>query len=126
MVYLALSKHAADNTNCVQLIWRGGTGWGTGVTEINKHKIFPSYIKLVRMGNVFSAYWSRDGENWELVGAEMIDNINQNCYIGLAVSAENSDRFTGAVFSDVTINNIPEPAVLGLAGLIASFFFRKR
>ena len=126
MVYLALSKHAADNTNCVQLIWRGGTGWGTGVTEINKHKIFPSYIKLVRMGNVFSAYWSRDGENWELVGAEMIDNINQNCYIGLAVSAENSDRFTGAVFSDVKINNVPEPVIPVLAGLIAIAFFRKR
>ncbi len=124
MVYLALSKHDANDINCAQIIWRGGTGWGTGVSEINKHKIFPSYIKLVRMGDVFSGYWSRDGESWELVGSQTI-NINQNCYIGLAVSAENSDRFTGAVFSDVTINNIPEPAVLGLAGLIASFFLEK-
>jgi len=112
MAFLALSKHAADNTNCVQFIWRGGTGWGTGAAEISKYKIFPSYIKLVRLGNLFSSYWSRDGVSWEFVGNEVLDNIGQNCYIGLAVCAENPDRFTGAVFSDVTINNIPEPGVL--------------
>ena len=127
MAYVCLTKMDANNTNSVQFIWRGGTGWGTGVSHIDKYKVFPSYIKLIRLGNIFSAYWSRDGNDWELVGDETINNIDQNCYIGLAVSAENSDRYTGAVFSDVTINNIPEPTVTILFFvLILKLYFIKK
>ena len=122
MAFIGLTKLDASNNNAAQFIWRSFTGAGTGVTTLDKYKIFPSYIKLVRIGNTFSGYWSRDGEIWEFVDSQTI-NINQNCYIGLGASANNKDRFTGAVFSDVKINNIPEPAILGLVGLIA-FAFR--
>ena len=62
MAYIALTKMDANNTNSIQFIWRENTGWGTPVSAIDKYKIFPSYIKLVRLGNLFAAYWSRNGE----------------------------------------------------------------
>ncbi len=121
MAHVCLTKMDANNTNSAQFIWRENTGAGTPVTSIDKYKMFPSYLKLSRIGNTFSAYWSRDCETWTFVGSAEI-NMNQNCYIGLGITAQNADRFNGAVFSHVTINNIPEPVILGFAGLIALVF----
>ena len=110
MAFVSLTKHDANNTNVAQLIWRENTGWGTGATPIDKYKIFPSYIKLTRIGNTFAGYWSRDGKSWEFIDSMEI-SMNQTCYIGLAVSANNKDRFSGAVFSDVQVQNISADTV---------------
>jgi len=102
MALMAMTKHDANNTNRTQLIWRSITGGGPGATGQDKYRAFPSYMKLTRVGNTFSGYWSQDGTAWELISSQNI-SMNQTCYIGLAVSANNSDRITGAVFSDVKV-----------------------
>jgi len=107
MAHICLTKMDANNTNSAQFIYRTTAGAGTPVDSLDRYKMFPSYIKLSRVGNVFSAYWSADGDSWEIVGSTYI-SMNQNCYIGLGVTANNNDRFTGAVFSDVKIQDVPD------------------
>ncbi len=110
MAYITLSRLDANNTNSAQFIWRAITGGGTGVLAKDKYRAFPSYIKLTRIRNTFAGYWSADGENWEFIGNTEI-SMNQICYIGLAVSPNNRDRFNGAVFSDVKVQDIKSDAI---------------
>ena len=121
MAHICLTKMDANNTNGAQFISRSNTGDSTPVEGKYTYRMFPSYLKLIRIGDAFDGYWSSDGETWERVGNATI-SMNQTCYIGLGVTANNNDRFSGAVFSDVTINNIPEPAFFGLIALIVLAF----
>ena len=125
MAFIGLTKLDASNNNAAQFIWRSFTGSGTDAATLNKSNIIPSYVKLSRIGNSFEGLWSHDGVTWESVGSQNI-NMSQNCYIGLGVSANDRNRFTGTVFSDVTVQNIPEPAFFSLIGLtLLAFFSRK-
>ena len=90
-----------------------------------RHFSVRHYLKLTRMGNAFDGYWSPDGETWEHIGGKTI-SMNQTCYIGLGVTANNNDRFSDAIFTDVTIQNIPEPGIFGLLGLIFLTFFSEK
>ena len=105
MAFIALTKMDANNTNSAQFIWRSFTGAGTGISTIDRYKMFPSYIKLTRIGNTFAGYWSPDGETWTFVGSTDI-SMSKSCYIGLGYSAQNADRFGGAVFSDVKVQDV--------------------
>ena len=105
MAYIALSRLDVNNTNSAQFVWRSVTGAGVGFTTKDKYKMFPSYIKLTRMGNIFSGFWSPDGETWTFVGSTEFP-MNKICYIGLGFSAHNSSRFSGAVFSNVKVQDI--------------------
>ncbi len=67
----------------------------------------PYWVKLVRQGNLFTAYHSEDGVNWVLQ-AESSETTNPetvsmsaNVYIGLALTSHSSGVTTEAVFSDV-------------------------
>lgn len=67
------------------------------------------YMKLNRTGNQFTAYTSKDGENWDKLGERMIE-MGENVYIGLAVDANKVaneiDNLNTAKFSNISINNI--------------------
>ncbi len=124
MAHICLTRMDANNTNGAQFISRATTGAGTPVEGKYTYRMFPSYLKLTRMGNAFDGYWSPDGVTWERVGSTTI-SMNQTCYIGLGVTANNNDRFSDAIFSDVTIQNIPEPIIPTLLLLFGFKFFRK-
>ena len=94
----------SDNTNQTLFVRRLTTGAATSSSMIYDTNMLPSYVKLSRIGDTFSGYWSRDGFSWQLIGSQTI-SMNQNCYIGLAVSANDNSRFGDAIFSDITIQD---------------------
>ncbi len=64
----------------------------------------PTWLRLVRAGNAFTAYESSDGQDWRLLGTETIA-MPGSVYVGLAVTSHNADLTALATFSDVTVSS---------------------
>jgi regulation of enolase protein 1 (concanavalin A-like superfamily) len=62
----------------------------------------PGWVRLVREGSLFSAYFSADGSNWTMVGTDTIA-IDSSVYVGLAVTSHNSASAATATFTNVTV-----------------------
>ena len=60
----------------------------------------PGWVRLVREGNLFSAYESQDGSQWVLVGTDTI-SMPPTVYVGLAVTSHNTSATATASFSNV-------------------------
>jgi regulation of enolase protein 1 (concanavalin A-like superfamily) len=63
----------------------------------------PGWVRLVREGNLFSAYQSQDGSQWTLVGTDTI-SMPAIVYVGLAVTSHNTAAIATATFSNVVIS----------------------
>lgn len=61
-----------------------------------------TWLKLVRSGNTFNAYWSWDASNWTFAGGEYI-SMGSTIYVGLAVTSHADGAVAGASFSGVDV-----------------------
>ncbi|MCG8702204.1 MAG: DUF1349 domain-containing protein, partial [Bacteroidales bacterium] len=66
-----------------------------------------AWLKLERVGKSFIGYYSTDGATWDVIHKISID-MNEEVYVGLAVSNFNQSSLCTAVFSQVDVNN-PSP-----------------
>ncbi len=64
----------------------------------------PVWLQLVRSGDNFSGYYSRDGINWMLVGTEQIA-MNGSVLAGLDVTAHNNSALNTATFTNVSLSS---------------------
>ena len=80
---------------------RTATG-GTSTSTAGALAGAPYWVKLVRAGNVFTAYQSPDGVSWTLVGTDTIP-MGSTAYIGLAVSSHTTSATATGVFDNVTV-----------------------
>jgi len=76
----------------------------------------PNWLKLVRSGNVFSAYVSPDAEAWVQFGTSQTIGMAQSVYIGLGVSS-GSNTLGTATFDNVSVStpSAPAPVITGLS-----------
>lgn len=79
---------------------RSGTGQGSSSTHANASA--PEWVKLVRSGNTFTGYLSKDGKNWTKVSSTTV-SMNSTVEIGLAVTAHHNGLLETAKFSNVSI-----------------------
>ena len=95
----------------------GGTSYGGGASVT-----LPSWMKLVRSGNTFSAYSSVDRVNWTQQGSTQTISMAQNVYLGLAISSESNSSLATATFDSVSISSgaITPPAISGLSATTGS------
>ena len=71
---------------------------------------YPYWVKLVRVGNVFSGYISPDGFNWTQVGANTTVAMGTNVYMGLALSSGGNASLETATFDGVSLSSTTAPA----------------
>ena len=82
----------------------------------------PYWLGLARKGDVFTAYAASDGKNWTQLGDPVTISMNNNVFIGLAVTAHNNAALSTAVFSNVSPSPNPltspltQPSNLALNG----------
>lgn len=76
----------------------GSMGFQTG----NAYTRTPTWFRLQRAGNTFTAYQSTDGKTWFAVGSPVTVSMARTYYIGLAVSS-NSSAINTATFDNITI-----------------------
>ncbi len=85
-------------------VMRSRLSAGSSSVETAMAAVTPPYwVRLVREGNVFTAYRSKDGSHWTLVGAEAI-TMPATVYVGLAVTSFSASAPATARFSNVTIS----------------------
>jgi photosystem II stability/assembly factor-like uncharacterized protein len=70
----------------------------------------PYWVRLVRVGNNFSAYRSPDGVNWTQLGATQTIAMNSTVYFGLANTSASSTQVNLSHFTNVSIQPITAPA----------------
>ena len=94
MVFLS-AQHGTGFT------WREASFGSTQYTPGNQTARF---LKLARTANTFSAYWSPDGSNWQLLGSATI-SMASSVYIGLAVTSHGYGSEVRGRFSQVAITS---------------------
>jgi regulation of enolase protein 1 (concanavalin A-like superfamily) len=91
----------------------GGNGWSFQYRDVTNGLSFtspgpggsaPGWVRLVRAGNVFTAYHSTDGKAWSLVGSESIA-MTSSVYVGLAVGSRVSTVTTTGTFTNVAVSH---------------------
>src|SRR5258708_14418067 len=75
---------------------------GNNETEVTGTNVtLPYWVKLVRQGNLFSAYMSPDGVAWTAVGTVTINNAS-SAYIGLVPYSINNAMAQTATFDNAS------------------------
>ncbi len=69
-----------------------------------------TWLRLNRVGNLFSGFASYDGQTWTLLASQTIAMSNQ-LYLGFAVDSDDTNQTVTAQFSQ--ISNTPANAVVG-------------
>lgn len=116
---------SADSAN-VQIDIEGGADWGefhvrptpaaaTSTTPFLNVGT-PHWVKLIRQGNIFTAYRSPDGVSWTLVD-QMTVPMSGTIYAGLAVCSHDVATLNTATFDNVTVTGVANvaPTVTGVA-----------
>ncbi|MFM7245332.1 MAG: fibronectin type III domain-containing protein, partial [Planctomycetaceae bacterium] len=118
----ANSKHVAlvtTATQVVQLISRATTGGSSATVSGAAAAFAPTWVRLVRVGNVITASRSADGASWTIVGTVTVA-MGATVSIGLLSSANTTALVNQATFTNVsltgtinaaeTVNALPAPA----------------
>jgi hypothetical protein len=84
----------------IQAMYRTTTGGST--SGPSSSCTVPYYLKIVRSGNVFTAFKSSNSRSWTAVGTAQTISMNQNALIGLAVCSHTPNTLCKAVFNSVT------------------------
>ena len=67
----------------------------------------PMYVRLTRVGNQFTDYWSTDGSTWNAIATQTL-NMSSTAYVGLLSMA---DTQATATFNYYNLNGIPAASV---------------
>src|SRR5207248_6734764 len=74
----------------------------TSVSTAGSASTAPRWVKLVRAGNVITAYESANGSSWTAVGSDSF-TMPANVLVGLAVSSHVSGVNATGTFDNVTV-----------------------
>jgi hypothetical protein len=78
----------------------GPGGMADGVTRA------PYWVRVRRVGNVFTGYVSADGQNWRQQGSSATIAMGSTVYAGLAVTSHRDGTLATAAFSNVRIGSV--------------------
>ncbi|HVO64555.1 MAG TPA: IPT/TIG domain-containing protein [Terriglobales bacterium] len=90
---------------------RASSGGNESYTTTTAIPGYPTWLKLARSGNTFTAFTSPDGINWTQYGAATTVSMAQNAYIGLFSSGGNNGTQIGtATLDNVSLGSSAAPA----------------
>ena len=69
----------------------------------------PYWVRVRRVGNVFTGYVSADGQTWRQQGNSVTIAMGTNVYAGLAVTSHNDGSLATAVLSNVNVGTVGSP-----------------
>jgi len=96
---------------------RSSTGGGTTGTNIDVPAAPPAgpyWLKLQRVGNVFTPYHSADGVTWIQTAAPVTLSLPTTCYVGFAAAANNNTLLTAAQFDNISLGTNAPATPTGL------------
>ena len=75
---------------------------GTTVTSTSTGKTAPYWVRVLRAGNSFSAYYGTNGTSWTQLGTTRSISMSTNAYMGLGVSSKVTNTLNTATMGNVT------------------------
>src|SRR6185295_2100944 len=96
-----LATPSSGNVSFTSRLAPGAAAARTGSFPVN----YPyTYVRLKRVGNVFTGYGSWDGENWEQVGTLNASGAPATWLVGFAVTSHSTGAATARIqdFMEVT------------------------
>ena len=90
---------AVTPANGVIFQWRDSDN-GLTVNVVTNGLAAPKWVKLTRLGDVFTGYVSDDGRTWAVVGSASV-GMSAAIEVGLAVTAHNNAALCKAIFENV-------------------------
>ncbi|MDB5104813.1 MAG: hypothetical protein JWP91_2502 [Fibrobacteres bacterium] len=79
------------------------TNAGGATTNSKRAASLPIWVKLVRSGDVFTAYTSPDAVTWTVQGAPTTIPMTASLFAGVALTSHNTAAYSMAGFSDVAV-----------------------
>jgi O-glycosyl hydrolase len=102
----------------VSFQWRTTAGGSPNYSQISGITA-PVWLKLVRVGNQFSGYYSTDNVNWTQIGGSVTISMGTTAYAGMVACSHTSSQLTTATFTNValtgTVNQAPTVAIAAAA-----------
>jgi regulation of enolase protein 1 (concanavalin A-like superfamily) len=96
---------------------------GAVTTQFDTHGIAaPRWVKLSRVGNVFTSSFSSDGVSWTLASSDTVA-MGASAYVGLAVCSHANTALCTAVFDQARV--VPLPADGSGTGLRGEYFYNE-
>jgi len=87
--------------NGISFQWRSTTGGSCGSLKVTGTA--PKWVKLVRSGNSFTAFYGSDGINWTPIGSAQTITMARTAKVGLCVTSHNASALCTATFSNVAV-----------------------
>jgi regulation of enolase protein 1 (concanavalin A-like superfamily) len=81
--------------------WRPTSGDRTSGSVDGPPAKMPYWVKLARVGDVFTGYVSADGIDWHLVSTATVP-MNKTILVGLAITAHNNTVLNSTLFDKVS------------------------
>ncbi|MFC4627620.1 ThuA domain-containing protein [Promicromonospora alba] len=97
--------------------WLRGNDAGQLVTSTGGGSTaYPAWVRLVRDGDLYSAYWSSDGETFTQIGEpEALAGAADTQDVGLFVTAHHASNRSAVEFQDLTFDDQPDPPQIEVA-----------
>lgn len=97
--------------------WLRGNAAGQLVTSSSGGSTaYPAWVRLVRDGDLYSAYWSSDGETFTQIGEpEALVGAADLQDVGLFVTAHSTSNRSAVEFQDFTFADEPDPPRIEVA-----------
>jgi lysophospholipase L1-like esterase len=106
----------ATVSNGVSLRWREADGANSGVTTVAAVRT-PVWVRVRRVGNVFTGYYSNNGNEWRQIGQPRTLNLPGTVQAGVLANSGVADELTRARFEQVAVTRIvsqtPPPIIAG-------------
>ena len=96
---------AVTPANSLIFQYRSNIGEGT-VNYLGATVQAPYWVKLVRVGNSYSAYASPDGSNWTQVGNSVYIQMGASVFVGLAVTSHDDHKIGASTFDQVQVSSV--------------------
>jgi hypothetical protein len=94
---------------------RAATGGNTSTASATLGVWPPYWVRLVRVGNIFTAYRSPDGVSWTQLGTPQSIAMGATVQVGLASTASDNNQVNVGKFEHVSIVNAPSVAIAQVA-----------
>lgn len=93
--------------------WRTVAGGDTDRTTGNSSVLTPHWVKVVRSGDWIGGYTSTDGADWTLAGWQVLKDLSQQVYVGLAMTSHDANGTSSMVgFDQVSVEAVKFADVL--------------
>jgi beta-galactosidase len=102
------SSHAlvdAEPSAGLEFIWRDGTGSSASSSVVTGTS--PSWIRLTRTNDTFTAFTAPDGATWTQIGSPTTVSMARGAYVGLAVCAHNNAALCSSVLQNFSVSCLP-------------------